>query len=65
VLPGGGRVSREQADRKAAAEYERFAAQRRVEREQMGRDDAMRALEQAAKALPQRAKKRGKAGGNA
>jgi hypothetical protein len=63
VLPGGRRVSREEADRKAA-EYERFAALRRAEREQVGRDDAMRALEQAAKALPQRAKKRGTAGGD-
>ena len=63
VWPDGGSVSRDVADRKAAEEYERFAAQRRAERELAGEEDAMRALEQAAKALPQRETARGRVAG--
>jgi hypothetical protein len=54
VLPDAGRVTREAADRKAAAEYEQFAARRRLQAEEQGAVDALRALEDAAKALPKR-----------
>ena len=52
VLPGAGTVSRDAADRQATEEYERFAVRRRAEREAVGEADALRALEQVAKALP-------------
>jgi hypothetical protein len=54
VLPDAGRVSRDAADRKASDEYETFAARRREVREGEGEVDAMRALEAAAKSLPNR-----------
>ncbi len=47
VLPGAGSVSREEADRKAQAEYERFAQRRREEAEAEG----LRQLEGAAAQL--------------
>lgn len=62
VLPHAGRVTRDDADRKAAAEYERFAALRRTRLEAEGEEAALRELEAAAKALPQRAKARGSKG---
>ena len=49
---------REDADRKAAAEYERFAAERRAAFEIGGEEAALRQLEAAAKALPKRARAR-------
>ena len=58
VLPNAGRVTRVEADRKAIAEYERFATRRRAELEAEGEDAAIRELEAAAKALPERAKSR-------
>ncbi len=58
VLPNAGRVTRAEADRKANAEYERYATLRRAEREAEGEDAALRQLEAAAKALPERAKPR-------
>jgi hypothetical protein len=61
VLPNAGRVTREEADRKAAAEYEAFAARRRAALEAEGEAEALRQLEDAAKALPKRRKP--KAGG--
>ena len=54
VLPHAGRVTREDADRKAVAEYERFAADRRAALETEGEEAALRQLEAAAKALPKR-----------
>lgn len=54
VLGGAGRVSREDADRKAAEQYAAFDARRRAERETAGEADALRALEQIAKKLPPR-----------
>jgi hypothetical protein len=57
VLPGAGRLSREAADRKALAEYEAFAAQRRAALEAAGEAEAIQQLEAAAKNLPQRKKK--------
>ena len=61
VLPNAGRVTREEADRKAAAEYEAYAARRRSALEAEGEAEALRQLEDAAKALPKRRKP--KAGG--
>lgn len=64
VLPDAGRMSREQADGLAQAEYERFAARRREALEAEGERDAIRQLEDAAKKLPERSpKKRPKKGG--
>jgi len=58
VLPHAGRVTREDADRKAASEYERFAAGRRAELEAAGEEAALRQLEAAAKAVPKGRKPR-------
>jgi hypothetical protein len=52
VLPGAGRVSRDDADRKAAAEYEKFAARRRAALEAEGEAESIQQLEAAAKQLP-------------
>jgi len=52
VLPDAGRVSREDADRKANEEYERFAERRRAQAEA----DALKELEETAKKLPKRKK---------
>lgn len=51
VLPGAGSVSREAADKAAEREYERFAERRRAESEAQGERDAMRALEETARAV--------------
>jgi hypothetical protein len=64
VLPHAGRVTRDDADRKAAAEYERFAASRRAVLEAEGEAVALHELEEVAKALPKRAKRRAPKGGN-
>ncbi len=56
VLPNAGRVSRDAADRKAAEEYEKFAARRRAQLEAAGAADALRDLEEAAKTLPKKRK---------
>lgn len=63
VLPDAGSMSKKTADAKALAEYEGFAAARRQEREALGEADAMKALEQAARALeaPQRQPRRAQA----
>lgn len=63
VLPNAGSVSRKQADDKAAAEYEAFAARRRTAAELQGEADAFQALEAAAKQLPERAKGKAAKGG--
>ena len=52
VLEGAGKVSKKQADAHAEAQYEEFAAQRRALLEAEGEASSMRALEEAAKALP-------------
>lgn len=49
ILPGPGRVSKEQADLHAAREYERFAEQRRALLEAEGEAFNLRTLEAAAK----------------
>lgn len=52
VLEGAGKMSKKQADAYAEAQYEEFAAQRRALLEAEGEAFGMRALEDAAKALP-------------
>lgn len=52
VLPDAGSVTREEADARAATEYEDFAAARRAHLEAEGEGEAMRQLEKAAKQLP-------------
>jgi hypothetical protein len=59
VLPHAGHVTREAADRKATSEYDTFSERRRHEAEHQGEADAIRALEQAAKALPARKPRKG------
>lgn len=56
VLPDAGRISRDSADRKAADEYDEFAARRRTTQEAEGEAEALRQLEATAKKLPKRAK---------
>ena len=52
VLDGAGRMSKKQADVHAEGQYEQFAAQRRALLEAEGAESNVRALEEAAKALP-------------
>jgi len=52
VLPAAGKVSKKQADEKAQAEYEHFAARRREEKELQGEQELMKQLETAAKLIP-------------
>ena len=52
VLEGAGKLSKKQADAHAEAQYEEFAARRRALLEVEGEEFSMRALEDAAKALP-------------
>ncbi len=52
VLEGAGKMSKKQADAHAEAQYEEFAARRRALLEADGEAFNMRALEDAAKALP-------------
>jgi hypothetical protein len=63
VLPNAGGWSRKSADDKAGEEYEKFAAQRRAERELAGEGDVLRQLEEAAKMLPTRKKAKPSEGG--
>lgn len=51
VLPNAGQVSKKAADAQAQAEYDQFAAARRLEHESAGEADVVRALEQAARHL--------------
>jgi hypothetical protein len=52
VLPGAGKVSREEADAKAEQEYERFAARRRAELESAAEIDTFRELVNEVKKIP-------------
>lgn len=52
ILPDAGKVSREQANRLAEAEYERFAARRRAALEAQGEADLLGLLEAEVKKLP-------------
>lgn len=56
VLSGAGKVSKADADAHARAEYEKFAERRRHYKEVAGGEDAIKALEQVAKNLPDRRK---------
>jgi hypothetical protein len=60
VLPNAGTMSHQEALDHARAEYELFAARRRVDLEAEGARVADQALEQAARALPERRGKKGK-----
>lgn len=57
VLEGAGRVSKKQADAHAEIQYVQFSAQRRTLLEAEGSEFNVRALEDAAKALPKPKKK--------
>lgn len=57
VLEGAGLVSKKQADAHAEDQYEQFSARRRVLLEAEGAEANVRALEDAAKALPKSGKK--------
>jgi len=57
VLPNAGEVSKEEADRLAEREYERFAARGREYLEAEGERDALKALEAAAKKAPRKPRK--------
>ncbi len=57
VLADAGSVTRKAADQHALEEYDKFAARRRELAEAAGREESIRALEAAAKALPKRKKK--------
>jgi hypothetical protein len=52
VLEGAGRVSKKQAEAHAEDQYEQFAARRRALLEAEGAEFHVRALEDAARALP-------------
>ncbi|MGO9110385.1 MAG: hypothetical protein ACLP9L_14275 [Thermoguttaceae bacterium] len=52
VLPDKGKIKRADADARAEAEYEEFAARRRAMLEAEGQRDRQEALEDAAKKLP-------------
>jgi hypothetical protein len=54
VLPGLGSVSRVAAEQRALAAYEQFNERRRLAAEEQGADDAMAALEDAARMAEQR-----------
>lgn len=56
VLPGAGGVSREDADRKAAAEYAKFAARRRAALEADAEAESIKQLEATARRISKRKK---------
>jgi hypothetical protein len=58
VLPGAGKVSREDADEKATAEYGRFSERRRTAIEDQAEREGMQQLEDIAKKLPKPKKPR-------
>ena len=58
VLPDAGKISREAADEKALSEYERFAQRRRTAIESQAESDALRELEDKAKNIPKRKRKK-------
>jgi hypothetical protein len=57
VLEGSGHVSRSEADTLAHAQYAQFEQRRRETAELAGEEDAIRALEAAARTLPDRGRK--------
>ena len=61
VLPGMGRISREQADELAHENYARFKQRRRTAAELEAEEEAVKQLTETAKKLPADTKKGGKA----
>jgi hypothetical protein len=59
ILPAAGNVTREQAQQRAEAEYERFAARRRTELEAQGEADLLGLLDAEVKQLSRRQPKGG------
>lgn len=60
VLPDAGKVGKKEADDFAQREYERFSARRREYKETMGEEEIIKQLEEAAKRLPEKSKRRKK-----
>ncbi len=58
VLPDAGRISRDEADRLANEEYERFHRRRLDEADAKAEEDTIKQLEQMVKSLPQERKRR-------
>jgi hypothetical protein len=58
VLPNAGKVTREQADAKAHQEYERFSKRHRAALEAEAENDMLRQLEEDAKNLPKKGRKK-------
>jgi len=54
VLQNYGKISKKDADKKAKEEYKKFSAQRREEKEELGRVENLKALENIAKSLGDR-----------
>ena len=65
VLPHAGSTSREEADRQAAAEYDKFSARRRTHLEAEGETESLRQLEVTAKDVSSRKKSEVSEGGDA
>jgi hypothetical protein len=59
ILPDSGKVSREEAQRQAEEEYERFAVRRRSAREAQGEADLLAMLDAEVKKLPEYRKSKG------
>lgn len=59
VLPNAGSVSKKVADNHAHDEYDRFAQRRRVYKEALGEEEAIKALEEAARMVEHREKAEG------
>ena len=55
-----GKVSKKEAEDHAKAEYEKFAARRREYKEALGEADYVKQLENAAKMIPEKVKRRKK-----
>jgi hypothetical protein len=60
VLPHAGSVSKQSAEDRARAEYEKFSARRRQYKEAIGKAETIKQLEKAAKLLPEKRKGRRK-----
>ncbi|MDJ0817430.1 MAG: RhuM family protein [Desulfobacterales bacterium] len=58
VLPDAGKVSKQSAEDRARAEYEKFAVRRRQHKEAIGEAETIKQLENAAKLLPEKKKQK-------
>ncbi len=54
VLQNFGKISKKDADKKAKDEYKKFSAQRRVEKEEQGRIENIKALEDVASMIKEK-----------